>query len=70
MTKSLPTGFDTDEARENDAYDDLIDIFVSEGQTSEAASASASTLLATNLNSVSKLHANLAAVLMHRRSGR
>ena len=62
--KTLPTGFATDDARQNDAYDDLIDVFQGEGQGEQVASASATTHLEQNLDSVRGLHSNLAAVLM------
>lgn len=64
MIKTLPTGFETDEVREGHAYDDLIDIFEAEGHTVEAASAAATAHLENNLNSVSRLHNNLAGVLL------
>ncbi|HET9640542.1 MAG TPA: hypothetical protein VFP12_15185 [Allosphingosinicella sp.] len=64
VVRTLPTGFETDEARESDAYDDLIDIFEAEGHTREAASAAATAHLQNNLSSVSKLHNNLAGVLL------
>jgi hypothetical protein len=64
VVRTLPTGFETDEARQGDAYDDLIDIFEAEGHTREAASAAASAHLQNNLNSVSRLHNNLAGVLL------
>ncbi|WP_430427850.1 hypothetical protein [Parasphingorhabdus sp.] len=63
-TMTLPTGFDSDEARKHDACQDLIDVFSGEGQASDVANASASTLLDSNLDSVGRLHSGLAAVLM------
>lgn len=64
LIRALPTGFETDESRENDAYDDLIDIFEAEGYSREAASAAAVAHLNNNLKSVAKMHNNLAGVLL------
>jgi len=64
LTKTLPIGFETDEARESAAYDDLIDIFEDEGHNRDTASTLATAHLNSNLDSVSKLHNNLAGLLL------
>ncbi|WP_152417449.1 hypothetical protein [Sandarakinorhabdus sp. AAP62] len=68
LTKTLPTEFASNEARQESAYDDLIDVFRDFGQTDMQASAAAATHLAQNLNSISNLHSNLTGVLLSLKS--
>ena len=57
---TLPMSFDADQQREFDAYDDLVEIFVSAGLSDDAALA----YLSSNKHSVAAVHDRLAGVWM------
>lgn len=59
----LPGDF-RDESRQDQAYDDLYEVFQSAGLDGDAASAAASVHLTNNIDNVAALHDNLFAVLL------
>jgi hypothetical protein len=61
---TLPNGFEGDDEREGDAYDDLIDALVKEGVNVEEAPGAAVAHLNSNLKSVADLQDNLFSLIL------
>ncbi len=61
----LPHNIETDEARQDDVYDDIVAILKHhEGYSDEAASAAAAAIISSNCHSVRKLHTGLSKAIM------